>query len=400
MAILSDVRILAVEQYGAGPFATQALGDLGAEVIKIENPRDGGDVTRSLGPYFDPSLGETAESLFFHALNRNKRSVALDLGSDEGRAVFRDLVRHADAVACNLRGDVPDRLGLNYATLSEVNPKIVCCHLSAFGRKGSRAAWPGYDYLVQAETGYFALNGDPDSPPSRFGLSIVDFMTGYAQALSVAAGLLEARRTGRGRDIDVCLYDVGLANLNYLATWALNAGAVPRRLPRSAHPSLVPCQLFRTEDGWIFIMANKEKFFPTLCQVLGAPGLAEDPRFASFPDRLANRAALETELDALFMRRTTADWVGLLAGRVPTAPVLNMAEALEADFTRERGMVVEARSEAGGSLRLVGSPFDTGDRSEVVTAAPRLGQHTDEILSAAGYTGEQLAALRASGVIS
>ena len=400
MAILTDVRILAVEQYGAGPFGTQALADLGAEVIKIENPRDGGDVTRSLGPHFDPSMGETAESLFFHALNRNKRSVSLDLGTEEGRAVFRDLARTADAVACNLRGDVPARLGLTYAALSDVNPAIVCCHLSAYGRTGSRAAWPGYDYLVQAETGYFALNGDPGSPPARFGLSIVDFMTGYAQALSVAAGLLEARRTGKGRDIDVCLYDVGLANLNYLATWALNTGAMPQRLARSAHPSLVPCQLFPTADGWIFIMANKEKFFPALCQVLEVPQLAEDPRFASFPDRLANRAALEAELDPLFASRTTTDWVGRLAGRVPAAPVATMAEALEADFTRERCMVVEARSESGGSLRLVGSPFDTGDNNTVVPAGPRLGQHTDDILSAAGYTATQLASLRARGIIS
>jgi succinate---hydroxymethylglutarate CoA-transferase len=400
MTVLSDVRILAVEQYGAGPFATQALADLGAEVIKIENPRDGGDVTRSLGPYFDDSLGETAESLFFQALNRKKQSLALDLSSDEGKAVFRDLVRGADAVACNMRGDVPQRLGLTYAALSDVNPAIVCSHLSAYGRKGSRAAWPGYDYLVQAETGYFSLNGHPDSPPSRFGLSIVDFMTGYAQALSLVAALLEARRTGKGRDIDVCLYDVGLANLNYLATWALNAGAEPQRMARSAHPSLVPCQLFPTADGWIYIMANKEKFFPALCEVLGAPELAVDPRFADFPGRMAHRAALEVELDRLLGQRTTAEWIACLAGRVPAAPVAGMSEALNADFTRERGMVVEARAESGGRLRVVGSPFETGERADVVAAGPTLGRDTDDILGACGYSPERLAELRSRGIIA
>jgi len=258
MGLLTGVRILAVELYGAGPFGTQALADLGAEVIKIENPREGGDVTRSLGPFFKEGMGKTAESLFFQAINRNKRSVALDLATPEGHAAFMELARGADAIACNLRGDVPAKLGLTYKTLSAVNPKIVCAFLSAYGREGSRAAWPGYDYLIQAETGYFALNGEPDSPPSRFGLSIVDFMTGYCMALSLVSGVMAARESGVGRDLDVTLYDVGLANLNYLAAWSVNAGYEPERIARSGHPTLVPCQLFRTKDSWIYIMANKE----------------------------------------------------------------------------------------------------------------------------------------------
>ena len=217
MALLSGVRVLAVEQYGAGPFGTQALADLGAEIIKIENPQDGGDVTRSLGPFFDAGLGEGAESLFFQALNCNKKSLALDLGSAEGQKVFHELVRTADAVACNLRGDVPGRLGLTYETLGKIKPSIVCCHLTAYGREGSRSRWPGYDYMVQAETGYFSLNGEPEAPPSRFGLSIVDYATGYCLALSLVAGVLNARAGGKGRDLDVCLFDVGLANLCYLA---------------------------------------------------------------------------------------------------------------------------------------------------------------------------------------
>ena len=175
---LAGVRILAVEQYGAGPFGTMFLADQGAELIKIENPNSGGDFARGIGPYFfTPD-----DSEFFHAYNRNKKSVSLDLSKDAGMAVFRDLVRSADAVASNLRGDVPDKLGLTYAALKHHNPKIVCAHLSAYGRSGSRAGWPGFDYLMQAEAGFFSLTGEPGAPPARFGLSVVDQMTGVALA--------------------------------------------------------------------------------------------------------------------------------------------------------------------------------------------------------------------------
>lgn len=399
MALLTGVRVLAVEQYGAGPFGTQALADLGAEVIKVENPRDGGDVTRSLGPYFAEDLGETAQSLFFQSINRNKKSVALDLNAPEGRAVFHDLVRGADAVACNLRGDVPDRLGLTYAALGPINPGIICCHLTAYGRGGTRANWPGYDYLIQAEAGYFHLNGEPDSPPSRFGLSIVDFMTGYCLALSVVSGVLHARGTGAGRDIDVSLFDVGLANLNYLATWSLNRDFHPHRVAGSGHPTLVPCQLFQTQDGWIYIMANKEKFFPALCERLGCPQVAEDPRFRRFADRLANRPALVEALAPWFRQRTTAEWIERLSGAVPSASVERMEDALRSGFAEERGMIVEVEAEAGGRLRTVGSPFKTGDAASL-HAGPTLGRHTEELLAEAGYSPERIAALRASGAIA
>ena len=399
MGVLSGVRILAVEQYGAGPFGTQALADLGAEVVKIENPKDGGDVSRSLGPFFENDLGDTAQSLFYQSINRNKKSVALDLTMPEGRAVFHDLVRGADAVACNLRGDVPDRLGLTYATLGAVNPKIACCHLTAYGRGGSRDKWPGYDYLIQAETGYFHLNGEPDSPPSRFGLSIVDFMTGYCLALATVSAVLEARQTGRGRDIDVSLFDVGLANLSYLAAWNLNRDYAPERVARSGHPSLVPCQLFPTADGWIFIMANKEKFFPALCDRLGCPELAFDPRFRSFADRLANRPALVEALDPLFRARSTAEWLERLAGAVPAGPVATMDAALHSAFVTERDMVVEIEADAGGKIRVVGSPFRTSEPAPL-RAAPTLGCNTDEMLATAGYSRERITALRQQGIVA
>jgi succinate--hydroxymethylglutarate CoA-transferase len=397
MGALDGLRVLAVEQYGAGPFGTQALVDLGAEVIKIENPREGGDVTRSLGPYFDERLGETADSLFFQALNRSKKSVALDLAAPEGQEAFHALVRGADAVACNLRGDVPDRLGLTYATLGKIKPEIVCCHLTGYGREGSRAAWPSYDYIVQAEGGLFSLNGEPDTPPSRFGLSVVDYMAGYCLALNVVSGVLAARATGCGRDLDVCLYDVALASVNYLATWSLNAGFAPQRRARSAHQTVVPCQLFETADGWIYIMANKEKFFAALCMELGAPELADDPRFHRFPDRLANRQVLSDLLDELFRKRPTAEWVKRLSGKVPAAPVNSVSQALASDLTAERAMIVEAQAESGATLRMLRSAMRDGATPD--RAAPRLGEHTRELLCAAGIPAERIEALRSRGIV-
>ena len=228
MLPLAGVRILAVEQYGAGPFGSMQLADMGAEVIKIENPREGGDVSRSVGPYF---LGD-GDSHFFQSLNRNKRSFTLDLRAAGAREVWHDLVASADGVLDNLRGDQPARLGVTYDALKAANPRIVCAHLSAYGRTGARAAWPGYDYLMQAEAGYLSLTGEPDTPPARFGLSVVDLMAGVHAAMVLLAGILSARATGVGRDVDISLFDTALSNLNYLATWFLNEGRAQGREPR------------------------------------------------------------------------------------------------------------------------------------------------------------------------
>jgi succinate--hydroxymethylglutarate CoA-transferase len=262
MLPLEGLRVLSVEQYGAGPWGSQYLADIGAEVIKIENPGDGGDMSRAVGPFFLADGKGSSDSLFYQTFNRNKRSMTLNLATDDGKALFHSLVKTADAVTCNLRGDVPAKLGLTYDTLGEINPKIVCSFLTAYGRDSERAAWPGYDYLMQAETGYFSLTGEPGTPPTRFGLSIVDLMTGLAMAYATVSAVLSARATGTGRDIDVSLFDLALTNVSYPATWYLNADHVQGREPRSGHPSLVPCAQYKTKDGWIFLMCNKEKFWP------------------------------------------------------------------------------------------------------------------------------------------
>jgi len=393
---LSGLRVLAVEQYGAGPAGTIYLADLGAEVVKIENHRDGGDVGRQVGPHF---FGP-GDSHFFQTFNRNKRSVTLDLKHPEGRAAFQALARSADAVLDNLRGDQPGKLGLTYEDLKHVNPRIVCAHVSAYGREGSRKAWPGYDYLMQAEAGHMSLTGEPGGPPARYGLSIVDLMTGLAAAFGLLAGVMSARATGRGMDVDTSLFDVALHNLNYPGTWFLNAGTVTGRTPRSAHPSLTPSQLYRTKDGWIFIMCNKEKFWGVLAQKLGRPEWVTDPDFATFKARLANRERVTQMLDTELMKRTTDEWIEHFAGAVPAAPVCDVAQALESDFVAERGGITEFTYPDGRSARMIAAPIRIPGVTLPTRAAPAMGADTEAELRAAGYTTESIAALRKAGVIA
>lgn len=395
MLPLEGVRVLAVEQYGAGPFGTMFLGDQGAEVIKIENPNDGGDMSRDVGPYFFTP----EDSEFYHSYNRNKKSLTLDLARAEGQAVFHDLVRTADAVASNLRGDVPGKLGLTYDHLKAHNPKIVCAHLTAYGRTGPRADWPGFDYLMQAEAGYFSLTGEPGGPPARFGLSIVDQMTGLALAYAVLAGLTGARATGAGRDIDVSLFDIALANTAYPATWYLNEGTVQERLPRSAHPSLTPCQLYKTRDGWIYLMCNKEKFWPALCRALGQGAWAEDPRFARFKDRLRHRPLIQDMLDEALAERTTAAWLEVFAGAVPAAPINDIKQALDNPFVTGHGRIQTLTLPGYGDFRMVAPPVRCEGDEAPARAAPRLGADTDAILGDMGYDAGRIGTLRARKVI-
>ena len=395
MLPLAGVRILAVEQYGAGPFGTMFLADQGAEVVKIENPHDGGDMSRNVGPFFF----EPHDSHFFHTFNRNKKSLTLDLSSDEGKAVFHDLVAQSDGVTSNLRGDVPAKLGLTYGTLAKYNDKIVCAHLSAYGREGPRANWPGYDYLMQAEAGYFSLTGEPGGPPTRFGLSIVDLMTGLGLAYAFVAALTSARATGKGSDIDVSLFDMALFNNCYLSTWYLNAGHVQDRLPRSGHPSLTPCQMYKTKDGWIFLMCNKEKFWPALCDAIGRPEWGADPRFATFKDRLAERDRITEMLDDALSAKTTSEWMEVFGGRVPASPINDLQSALDNPFVTEHGRIQSLEHPTQGPYRLLDSPVKPAGTPTPANPAPALGQDTDSLLDNIGYDAERIADLRSRGVI-
>src|SRR5947209_3026332 len=350
---LADVRIIAVEQYGAGPWGTLQLADLGAEVIKIEDPQSGGDVGRYVPPF-----QEGEDSLFFETFNRNKKSVSLDLRSPNGREVFENLVAKSDAVYSNLRGDQPAKLRLTYEDLREVNPRIVCCSLSGFGMTGPRAAEAGYDYIMQAMAGWMSLTGDPDGPPTKSGLSLVDLSGGYVSALALMGGLWRARRDGVGCDCDISLYETALHELMYVGTWALSAGYIPRRMPESAHPSIVPFQAFETADGWITVACAKQKFWELLCQALGRDELTHDSRFGDFAARNRNRDELLPILREDFRSQPTAHWLAVLSrAGVPHGPVYEVPEALEDRQAQARGDVVELEHPGLGTVRQVASPL-------------------------------------------
>ncbi|MRG84838.1 CaiB/BaiF CoA transferase family protein [Salinibacillus xinjiangensis] len=372
---LEGLRIISMGQYGAGPFATLQLADLGAEVIKIEQKSTNGDVSRQVIPY-----AENGDSLFFQSFNRNKKSITLDIKNEKGRQIFNNLVEKSDAVFNNFRGDVPEKLGITYDQLKHINPQIVTCSLSGFGTTGSMKKEPAYDYLLQAKLGHMSLTGEPDGVPSKFGLSIIDFSTGMMAALGLMVGIFKARSTGVGSDIDVSLYDTAASVLNYLGAWHLNKGFEPERTSYSAHPTLVPSQLFPTKDGNVIVMCNKEKFFPILCECLGAPELAEDDRYKDFKQRFDNKGTLIPKLISLFEEKESDYWLEKLKGKVPIAPVNTVKEALEDPFIKERDMIVEYQHPTFGLLKMLGTPIKVKNYKPEYQAGPAMGEHNDEVL--------------------
>lgn len=391
---LDGIRILSIEQYGAGPWASLYLADMGAEVIKIEDP-SAGDFARASGPHF---LGDN-DSQFFQTFNLGKKSLALDIRRPEGMSVLRRLCVGADAVLNNLRGDMPGKLGLTYAALSPANPRLVCAHLSGYGRSGPRAAWPAFDYLMQAEAGYLHLTGEPDAPPTRMGLSVIDYITGITTAFALTAALLGAARSGRGRDVDVTLYDVAIHQLSYPATWYLNEGDVAQRRPRAGHPSVVPCEVYPTADGQIFLMCVLPKFWEALCGIIGQPGLPADLRFATARGRFANRDALAAILDAALMQHPTAHWMGLMAGRVPAAPVLTLAQALDNPYLADSGGIATPGHPLRPGFRTLASPLRLDGQRPAARPAPALGADTGTVLAQAGFAPAEIRDLAARGII-
>ena len=372
---LEGIRVLTLEQFGAGPYGTMFLAELGAEVIKIEAPQ-GGDPSRQVGPY---KLGEN-DSEYFQAWNLGKKSVTLDMKSEAGRRQFEALVKGADCIVNNMRGTQPVKLGIDYASLKHLKPAIVCLHISAYGRDNERKDWPGYDFLMQAEAGLMELTGEPDGPPTRVGVSMIDSMSGLTGIVGLLSCLLRARTTGQGCDVDTCLYDVAMHQLTYPGLWYLNEGDVSPRVPRSAHLSLAPVQTFPTKDGWIFIMCMTQKFWLNLCEVMERPELAVDPRFPDPNTRARNRAAMSAELDVTFRTRTTAEWLAAMNGLLPAAPVYRLDQALDSDFARATGMVSSVPHPVKGDLRILANPLRIdGERLEQ-SACAALGADNEELL--------------------
>jgi len=376
MKPLEGIRVLTVEQFGAAPYGSMFLADLGAEVIKIENASSGGDPARHVGPYHIAP----GESLYFQSWNMNKRSVLLDLKSDRGRAAFERLVRTAHAVINNLRGDQPAKLRLDYAGLSSFNPAVVCLHISAYGRDNERASWPGYDFLMQAEAGLMSLTGEPDGPPSRFGPSIIDYMTGVIGVVGLLSCLMEARRTGKGCDVDTCLFDVALHQLSYAAMWYLNEGHVTTRQRRSAHFSISPVQTFPTADGSIYVMCMTDHFWEVLLQGLNRPDLARDPRFQDHGSRHRHREELTEILDEEFKKQPSGYWLAKFSSEMPIGPVYDLRQALDNPFVRQIGMIRPVSHPQRPNLEVLANPIKIDGVRPPQRAAPVAGADDEALL--------------------
>jgi len=373
---LDDVTILAIEQYGAGPWGTVHLADLGARIVKLEDPGSKGDIGRYVPPF-----QEGEDSLFFETFCHNKESISLDLRSAVGRATFERLVPHADAVFSNLRGDGPAKLRITYDDLGHLNPAIVCCSLSGFGMTGPRAAEGGYDYIAQGMAGWMSLTGDPDGPPTKSGLSLVDMSTGYAAALGMMCALWRARRDGTGCDVDVSLFETALNLDMYVTTWHLSRGWEPIRTRNSSHPSIVPFGNFPTADGWVVIACAKQKFFENLCGAIGTGWMLEDERFATIAARSEHRDACVAALEAVLRTNTTGHWVAALAAAdVPSGPIYSIAEACADPQTVARDLIAATEHPVLGTVRQVRSPLRMPGAAEELRPAPKRGEHTRRVL--------------------
>jgi formyl-CoA transferase/CoA:oxalate CoA-transferase len=397
MKLFAGVRVLDLSRMLAGPYGSLLLADQGAEVIKIEDP-DGGDPMRVMGPPFLSDGG----SAYFLAINRNKKSVALDLTGDAGRDVFLDLARTADVVWENFRPGIMERLGCGYAALAEVNPRLIMCSISAYGPDGPYRDWPAFDLALQAMGGALSLTGEPGRPPVRMGLPMGDLAGGMFGAFAVAGALFRRSLTGRGAHVDLALLDCQVSLLSYIAQYFWTDGRVPGPMG-SAHTSVVPYQALATRDGHLIVAVFVEKFWAAFCRAVERPEWAADPRFATNRDRVEHRDALMPQVEALFTRRTTADWLARLQSEgVPATPIQSVDRVLSDPQIRQREMVVELRHPVHGPLPTLGTPVKVdGVRGLDVTPAPGLGEHTDAVLgSLLGYAADRIAALRASGAVA
>jgi crotonobetainyl-CoA:carnitine CoA-transferase CaiB-like acyl-CoA transferase len=370
------------------------LADLGARVIKLEDPGSKGDIGRYVPPF-----QEGEDSLFFETFCHNKESISVDLRSEHGRGVFERLVPHADAVFSNLRGDGPAKLRILYDDLKHLNPAIVCASLTGFGMTGPRAAEGGYDYIAQGMAGWMSLTGDPDGPPTKSGLSLVDMSTGYAAALGLMCALWRARRDGEGCDVDVSLFETALNLDMYVTTWHLSRGWEPIRTRNSSHPSVVPFGNFPTADGWIVIACPKQKFFEALARAIGVEWMLEDERYATMAARLEHRDGCVAELEQALARETTAHWIDVLAqADVPSGPIYSIAEACADPQTIARDLIAETEHPVLGTVRQVRSPLRMPGAAEELAPAPRRGEHTRAVLAdLAGMGDDEIDALAEAG---
>jgi crotonobetainyl-CoA:carnitine CoA-transferase CaiB-like acyl-CoA transferase len=406
---LAGIRVADCSTVLAGPYCTMLLADLGADVVKVEPPE--GDATRGWGPpWIGDDAARTRTAAYFLAVNRNKRSLRLDLRGDPGREVLRRLVAGSDVLVENFRVGALDRMGFGDAALSVLNPRLVHLAISGFGSDGPDAAKPGYDFVVQAAGGLMSITGATDEDggePTKVGVAISDVVSGLFGAVSVLAGLLarvgaagEGGRAGGGQRIDVSLLEATLAVLVNQAQNAFVGGTAPPRMG-NAHPNLVPYEMFRTADGELAVAVGSERQWPRLCEAIGLPGLAADARYATNGDRVVHRADLRPILAARFATRSTADWTQVLgAADIPCGPINDIVAAFASPQAVAREMIVDVEHPVLGAVRQVGLPFRlSATPASIRTAPPLLGEHADEILAELGYRAADVETLRSLGAI-
>ena len=391
---LEGVRILELGQIIAGTYGCQVLSDLGAEVIKVESPE--GDLGRN------PSVAHyRGLSALFLTFNRNKKSIVIDLKTEAGRAIFYDLVKVSDVVLDNFRPGVLERLRIDYATLSAINPRVIQCSVTGFGLTGAYKDYPALDINIQAISGHMAITGEPDRPPVRIGIPLADLSGGIFSCKGILAALYDRERTGRGRRLELSMFDCMLNLLGYIGTLWLTNGDLPRP-PGSAHDYSVPWQAFAAADGYVVVATRQEVFWRRLCGVIDQPQLADDPRFATNMKRIENRNELIARLEKIFATRTVADWLERLrASEVPAAPVNNLDRAFAEPPVAEREMIVAYEHPQVGPVRLPGNPIKfSGVDGTISNPAPMLGEHTDAVLGGIlSLPPDRIARLRSQGIV-